>query len=503
MMSKDYDAIIIGAGMAGLTCALSLCAEGKKVLVLERQPVAGGVATSFKRKGFKFEASLHFVDALASGEEVREFLDKHGVSQKIEFIELKEFGRVIYPEHDFVVKNDFESLKSWCEENFPHEKKGIGKFFADMKQFSSEFDRFMDSKLPLLIKFIIAPVFYRSIISTSCITLEQFISKRIKDNKLVAILGTIWGFIGLPPKELSAFYYLIVMRGCWGAKTAFIKGGFNRLFEAMVDRIREYGSEVRFNSCVKMINTDGGKQAKGVVLESGEQVSSRAVVSNANTIDTLGKLIDSIELKNFYSRKLDSMQKSISALTLYLGLDIPAKAVGMNNFMLSISNTYDHYLSYRNCLESKYENCGLAVVDHSQLDPQLAPAGKSTICVMALDNFVNWSGLSKEEYVLKKKKAGETILGVLEKYLPGITKHVEVMDIGTPLTMSRFPSLPEGAVYGLAQTVAQSGINRLDQFTRIKGLFLCGAWTRPGGGVHGCYVSGSEAAQFALKYLGI
>jgi len=499
-MSKDYDVIVIGAGMAGLTCALSLSAEGKKVLVLEKQPVPGGVATSFKRKGFKFEASLHFVDALAGGEEVREFLDKHGVSQKIEFIELKEFGRVIYPEHDFIVGNDFESLKSWCKNNFPQEDKGIERFFADMK-FSVEFDSFMDSKLPLLFKFIISPVFYRSIITTSCLTLEQFIEDRIKDKKLAAILGTIWGFTGLPPGELSAFYFLIVLRGCWGAKTAFVKGGFNRLFEAIVERIREYGSEVRFNSSVKQIITDGGKRAQGVVTDKGEEIKGDAVISNANCIDTLCRLIDSPALRDSYVKKLSPMQKSISALTLYLGLDVPAKVVGMNNFLLSINTTYDHAQSYKNCLLSKYNLCGLAVVDHSQLDPGLAPSGKSCICVMTLDSFSNWSGLSKQEYELKKKKAGDEVLGLLEKYLPGISKHVEVMEVGTPLTMARFPSLPEGAVYGLAQTVSQSGINRLDQLTKIKGLFLCGAWTRPGCGVHGCYVSGAEAAQFALKYL--
>ncbi|MCX5710539.1 MAG: FAD-dependent oxidoreductase [Candidatus Omnitrophica bacterium] len=238
----EYDAIIIGAGMAGLTSALKLTSEGKKIILLESQPVPGGVGTSFKRKGFKFEASLHFVDALAPQEEVRDFLDEQGVSQKIEYIELKEFGRVIYPGHDFVVGNDFEALKIQFKKDFPLEAKGVDGIFSDIAGFSGDFDRFMDSKLPLWLKLILSPVLYSSIITTSCLTAEQFIAKRIKDKKLAAILGTIWGFMGLPPKELSAFYFLIVLRGCWGRKTAYIKGGFNKFFEAMVDKIRERGS---------------------------------------------------------------------------------------------------------------------------------------------------------------------------------------------------------------------------------------------------------------------
>jgi len=497
----DYDAIIIGAGMAGLTCALKLASEGKKVIVLERQPVPGGVGTSFKRKGFKFEASLHIVDALGPGEEVRKFLDEQGVSPKIEFIELNEFGRVIYPEHDFIVGNDFESLKAWCAANFPGEKKGIKRLFADIEQFSREFDHFMDSGLPAWFKLLLSPFFYRSIIETSCVTLEQYMRKRIKDEKLRSIICTIWSFIGPAPDELSAFYFLIVLRGYWGRKTAFIRGGFNKLFEAMVDMIKERGSEVRFNTPVKEISTYEGKRVRGVITEKGEEINSRVVISNANCIDTLTRFVDSADIRGHYTRKLGPMQKSASAFILYLGLDVPAKAVGMDTSLLSINPRYDHSESYRNCLSSRYDGCSFAVIDYSQLDPGLAPPGKSTLCVMALDNFANWSGLSAHEYERKKKEASGVVLAQLEKYLPGVTKHVEVMDAGTPKTMYRYGNLPEGAIYGFAHTVAQSGINRLSQETLVKGLFLCGAWTQPGCGVHGCFVSGDDAAQMALKQL--
>jgi prolycopene isomerase len=88
-----------------------------------------------------------------------------------------------------------------------------------------------------------------------------------------------------------------------------------------------------------------------------------------------------------------------------------------------------------------------------------------------------------------------------EKYLPGLSKYIEVIEAATPRTMSRFSASPEGAIYGFAQTPKQSGINRLSQETKVKGLFLTGAWTRPGGGIHACFISGIDAADLALKYL--
>jgi len=496
-----YDCIIIGAGAGGLTSALKLAASGKKVLVLERQPVPGGVATSFKRKGFVFESSLHYVDALAPGEEVREFLDEYGVSEKIDYIEMREFGRVIYPGHDYVVKNDLDSLKAWLKDNFPQEAAGLDEFFRQIHKFYGQFDHFMDSKIPLWLKLFLSPVCYPQIIKTSCFTLEQFITKKIKDKKARAIIGSIWGFIGLPPSQVSAFYFLIVLRGCWGAKTAYVKGGFSKLFSAMVERIREYGSEVRFNTAVTEIITEKGRRVKAVRTESREELSAKVIISNANCLDTLAKLIDHDALKIEYAKKLSSLQKSLSAMTVYLGLDVPASAIGMRYPLLAVNTGYDHDEAFRCCLSGDLGRCNLAAIDHSQLDPGLAPAGKSTICVMTLTNYADWQDLAAEEYAKKKKEAAGAIVAHLEKYLPGLSGHIEVLEAGTPKTMARYALLPEGAVYGFAETVAQSSINRLPQKTKIKGLFLTGAWTSPGCGVHGCFVSGIEAADLALKSL--
>ncbi len=497
----DYDCIVIGAGRAGLTSALKLAAAGKKVIVLEKQPVPGGVATSFKRKGFIFESALHFVDALADKEDIRGFLDEYGVSEKINFIELKEFGRVIYPQHDFVVKNDFDSLKERLKSSFPAEEEGVEEFFKDINKFYRHFDGFAYSEIPLWLKMFLLPFLYPLVIKASCVTLEQFMTKRIKDKRVRGILGSLWGFIGLPPCEVSAFFFLIVMRGYWGAKTAYVKGGFSSLFNAMVARIRECGCEVRFNTTVREIVTDGGKCIKAVRIDNGEELKAGAVISNANAIDTLTRIIDSETLKEAYAKKLSGIQKSVSAVIVYLGLDVPSGALGMNYPLMLINATYDHDASFKNCIDGDYRNCSLAVVSHTQLDPGLAPQGKSTICVMTLDSYANWDKLTAEEYQKRKKEVAGTIIAHLENYLPGVSGHIEDLEVATPRTMERFGSLPQGAIYGFAQTVAQASVNRLSQNTAIKGLFLAGAWTKPGCGVHGCLVSGQDAADLALRYL--
>ena len=500
-MDKVYDCIIIGAGMGGLTSALKLAASGKKVLVLEKQAVPGGVATNFKRKGFTFEAILHFVDGLGPEGEIRKFLDECGVSKKIDFIDWNEFGRIIYPEHDFIAGNNFDTLKAWCEDNFPAEREGIADFFRVVERFCKQFDDYTNSNTPSWLKLLLSPFFYPLIIKTSCLTVEQFISKKIKDKRLRAIIGTIWGFIGTPPSEASAFYFLIVLKGCLGEKTAFMKGGFSSLFNAMAERIRELGSEIKFATVVKEIVTEKGKRAVAVRTNKQEEFRAKAIISNANVIDTLSRLIDCDSLKQKYAKKLSSMQKSLSATSVYMGLNVPASAVGMKYPLMYLNMTYDHDETFRSCVSGDYRNCSLFVISHSQLDPGLAPAGKSTICAMTLDGYANWENLTIEEYRKKKKELADTIVAHLNKYLPGLSEHIEYLEVSTPKTMERFATLPQGTVYGFAQTVGQASINRLTQKTKIKGLFLAGAWTRPGCGVHGCLVSGKDAADMVLSFL--
>jgi prolycopene isomerase len=501
MEDKKFDAIIIGSGVGGLFCALELVSKGKKVLVVERQPIPGGVATSFRRKGFSFEAALHIVDSLSCDGEIRKFLDEQGISQKLDFLELKEFGRLIYPEHDLVIEADFEKLKKTLVDNFPQEQGGLEIFFRQINKFYKQFDAFACANLPLWLKLMLSPVLYPEIIRTSSLTVEQFIPRKIKDKKLRAIISTLWGFIGLAPSELCVFYFLMVLRGYWGQRTAYVKGGFSHLFEVMVDRIREAGSEVRFNTSVKSIIVGKDKTARGIVTEGGEEFLAKVIVSNANAIDTLTRLVDDQSVRSYYFKRLSKMRKSLSAIIFYLGLDVPARAVGMEYPLLSINTTYDHEESFRRCAEGDYDNCNFALVDHSQIDAGLAPPGKGTISVMTLANYANWEGLGRQEYENKKKEVSQIVIARLERYLPGVSRHIEVLEVGTPLTIERFACLPQGAIYGFAETVPQASINHLSQQTKVKGLFLSGAWTRPGCGFHGCFVSGRDAASLVLGFL--
>lgn len=496
----QYDVIVIGSGVGGLVSALKLSQQGRRVLLLEKHPVPGGLATNFKRSGFTFEAAIHCVDGLAEKGVIRNYLEGFDLTQHLDFIRIEEFAKIIYPGHSFIADFNQNNFIAFLKKEFPQEDKNIDAIFKRFKLFFKQFDRYCESSLPDWLNLALSPFLYLEIIKASTCTIEQLLDNYTKNKKLQSLICEIWKFIGLPLNKLSALYFLAVYKGYYyDGPTAYIKGGFLGLFKAMVKKIEENGGEVKFNATVKRIITHKGC-IRGVATEK-EEYKTKVVISNANPLHTLGELIDNAKLSQEYQAKLAPLEKSISASQLYLGLKVPAKTLGMHHHIISVNSSYSQEQDFSYSLSSDYENCSFMLVDHTQIDPSLAPVGKGTLMIMVLDNYSHWKDLNQEDYKRQKREVALKLIQRAEKYLPGLSNNIEIMELATPKTMQRFGNSLEGAIYGYAQTVLQSSINRLRQETKIKGLFLTGAWTQPGHGIHGCFISGVTAADLALKRL--
>jgi len=136
---------------------------------------------------------------------------------------------------------------------------------------------------------------------------------------------------------------------------------------------------------------------------------------------------------------------------------------------------------------------------YSRLDDTVAPPGKCVLNIFSLDHIRNWEGLSPLEYEKKKEAVAALILKKVERYLPGLSEHVVVKELGTPRTMNRYTGHKEGAIFGPAQNIYQSGLNRLQPETPIEGLYLVGAAIYPGGGYPSVINSGYRTAHNIVR----
>jgi prolycopene isomerase len=243
------------------------------------------------------------------------------------------------------------------------------------------------------------------------------------------------------------------------------------------------------------------KKAIGVKLVSGDIFLSNAIISNIDPIHTFFNLLSKDSLPSKYLRNLKKMRHSISAFTVHLGLNCDL------NKQLSLGSEYEVFLNpsynfdkdYLACLNNNMRDTPLAVTFYSNIDKRLAPPQKSYLSITALSGYDFWAKYLKKDYKDCKESFSNILIKRAQKLIPGLASHIAVKDIATPLTMERYTGNYKGAVFGWEQNVAQSGINRTDNFTPISNVYLAGAWTRPGAGLVGVLQSGERVAEHIIR----
>jgi prolycopene isomerase len=154
-------------------------------------------------------------------------------------------------------------------------------------------------------------------------------------------------------------------------------------------------------------------------------------------------------------------------------------------------------------MKMNVEQMDMVIAFMSNTDPTCAPKGKSTI-IFTLGGNYEWNErwqISKghAEYKKVKQMMAGRVIAAAEKLIPGLKKSIEIIEVGTPITMERFTLNYKGSIIGWAPTPEQSLLYRMKQSGPIDRLYLAGAWTFPCGGQSAVLGSGNTAAKMVLK----
>lgn len=498
IVESTYDAIVIGAGLGGLTAGAKLACEGQRVLVIESHDKVGGYASSFTREGYTFDASLHNMGPLNGTLET--IFRNLGLDEKVEFLEFDYFQRVIFPRHDVVIEKGLDRFVAYLVENFPDEREGIEGIIGEMRNVREGFEAIEALTLdgggdeqvsPMLaLKY---PQFVELVFSS----FDELLEKYVKADELKGLIASLWWYFGLPPSELAAILYSVPGVSYIEYSGGYIKGTSQQLSNGLAEIIVEHGGKIRLDTRVtKILESDG--KVDGVLIDEGEVLYADVVLSNAGARNTFMELLEEGVVKKKYAKKIRRLENSLSAVQLYLGLDCTIEALGIKEHSFTAFFTYDHEEAYQKIVDGKYAETFFSCMAYSHFDDSLAPPGKGVIHIFSLDHIKNWEELSPQEYAEKKKVVTEQILAKVEPFIPGLGEHVVVAELGTPMTMRRYTSNPEGAVFGPSQIVTQSGLNRLKPETPIEGLYLVGSSIYPGGGYPSVISSGYRVANTIL-----
>jgi len=489
----DADVVIIGAGMAGLTCGCLLAQKGLRVVMIEKNRKVGGCCTSFQKEGFSFDLSVQSLGECQEGGRVWRVLKQWNLLDQIRFIPLDPAREYHFPDQTVSQSSRMETHIENLSSLFPAEKRGIKEVYAALEKIFQEFSSLRSSLNWFEPSSFLSRYPYLSRYKDK--TYGELVDEFISHPFLKTLLSIRSSYALLPPEEISAVGMAGIEMSYFNHGVSCVDGKVEQLPMKMGEVLVRMGGEILTGHEAQQILINE-KRAIGVRLKNGQELTGKVVVSNVDAHHTFSDLIGENHIPGGFRSKLKGMRPSLSYFILYLGIegDVDELPVSNNEIFLGDAPRKEFDFLYENRISEK---APFYLLVPSKVNPSHAPAGKSTLCLSckASYNFSpGWDRKTKDE--LSKR-----LIQKASAFIPNLERRILVKIETTPKTIEQWTGNRRGAAYGWAQIPRQSGIYRLPRTTPIPNLYLTGHWTSPGGGIAGVVASGELTAEAVLNRL--
>jgi phytoene dehydrogenase-like protein len=518
----EADVVVIGSGLAGLSCAALLAHCGKRVVVLESHDAPGGAAHGWERRGFHFESGPSLYSGFAMERSPNPLKNIFQITgEDCEWITYDRWGTVMPDGTKFAAKIGPEEFQDVLEsQGGPGAREEFAALMERMKPLSDAAQALTSLALREDPAVVVTLLKYpRDLIAT--LAQGQALNEPFKnimdemkiENKFVKNWLDMLCFLlqGLPASDTmnAVMAYMLADWYRPGVTLDFPKGGSSSIVSALVRAVQKNGSSVCVNSHVDEILVENGKTV-GVRLTDGRKVhATQAVVSNADPYISNKLLLNarkSGQLNKAATDHLDALintdktEGGIADLKSFIHIHAGIDAAGLPDqpsadfpAQWAVVRDWDApegVESPRNIVL-----CSMP----SLIDPSLAPEGKHVLhaYVPATEPYADWAGMDRksEEYTKKKEQAADFLWSAIEEYIPNARDRAVpgTVQIGTPLTHERFLRRTRGT-YGPRVEVG-AGQTLPGHKTPLPGFYMVGDFTFPGIGVPATAASGAIAAN--------
>ena len=432
-LKDNYDTIVIGSGLGGLTCANRLARAGHSVLLLEHHIQLGGLATWFKRGGHIFDVSLHgFPYGMVKtckkywSKEIRDSI-----------VQLK---NIVFDNPQFSLsttfsKDDFIRL---LEEKFLIKPSVVVEFFRTVDGMNFYDDRSMTTRE----------------------LFDRFFPGRSDVHRL--LMEPITYANGSTLDE-PAITYGIVFSNFMNRGVYTFEGGTDRLIGMMADELRKNGVTICTGAKVDRIVVDNGRVRGVEVL--GRMIQAPSVVSNSGITNTIDNLAGREVFSDDFLSRFDRVQVNNSSCQVYFGIRKGESFRDVGDLLFT-STAPEFSSEEMRKMDTKSRT-------FSVYYPKTRPDRPDYTVVASMNaDFEDWAGLDEETYAREKKAMVERCFVDLERYLPGIRDKVDTIESATPKTFNRYTLHTRGTSFGTK--FEGLDISR-SIFKEIPGLFHVGS----------------------------
>ena len=518
--------VVIGGGANGLVAAFYLAKAGHPTLLLERRPIIGGsLVTEEIHPGFRCPTVLHSAPPVPRQVFRDMQLDKQGVEMintTIRVLALNPGGNAVR------IHEDVEQTSSELAHTSKHDAQRYLTFHATFKQIGRALAPLLSmippdvdhpaindylnlAKLGLNFRGLGEKDAYRLLrwapMAVADLTREWFETELLR--AVIEARGIFSTFAG--PWSAGTSIGLLIQAAAGAGPiggAASCRGGIGAITRALAKSATAAGAQIRTGAAVAQIQVSDG-EACGVVLEGGEEIAAKAVVSSADPRHTFLKLVDSTDLDPGFLAKVSSYRAAGTVAKVNLALSRLPVFTAVKNQSPDLSGRI-HIGPSTDYLELAFDSAKygefstrpyLDITIPSLSDPTLAPKGAQVMSVHV--QYAPYK-LKSGEWTSRREELADMVIETLAEYAPDISGTIVRRQTLTPLDLEQTYGLTGGHIFHGEHTLDQLFTFRpllgwAQYRSPIKRLYICGSGTHPGGGMTGA--SGANASREILREL--
>lgn len=456
---KKYDVIVIGAGLAGLSCAYILQKKGRSVCVLEKERMIGGAFQSFKRAGLQLETGFHYVGGVEKGEMMYPLVHYFGL-ENLPWVRLdsERFEDVFIRGEEFHYRNGYDNFQADLTKAFPEDAQGIKEFVDVMRHIN---DHMYDSIDPTWN--IMEEKFFS-------ISAYEFLNTHIKSPLLRDVL--CGGSITTELTEEIPLYSFVQSLNSFVQGSYKLKGGGQAMIDKLADNVKALGGEILTNKEIRSFTLDEQGKATAVVCD-GELFEADLFVSTIHPTLTIHMIPETPIVRRVYRRRMENLQNTI----------------GMFTVQLQIKQNTIPYVNRAICIHNSKDLWHNAFAKESPIEEMLinysVPEDESTfvrnidlLTPMSWEAVSEWSdtqwGKRPESYKQFKEEKAQACIALAKTYIPNLEENIEKIWTSTPLTYRDYTGTINGSAYGVRKSSKALMTTILSPMTPISNIYLSG-----------------------------